>query len=408
MTLWMIEPCEPLIIRDGRPFDRQPGVLAVSLPFPFPSTTAGAARSRAGTDDQGSFSVEGTEALNSLREISIRGPLLFEVDQERAFKQSLLVPAPGDALLLESKEHSGQVDCRRLIPLTAFPGSLTDAPKNTSTGRELLPVGPVPATSAKPAKQQPAFWRWCHFERWLRDPEHMDKQVFAKGVPGISALPVEQRVHVALERGMMVALEGALFETRGLEFTSASDAPTDRGRTRRLALLLDVTEPGQYHIRPGLDCLGAERRLANWQEGDVTLPACPDSLRQQIVREGYCRLILLTPACFKQGYLPDFLQQESKGIQAEVQAAVVQRPQVISGWDMEYRRPRPTRRLVPAGSVYFLRLHGELAAIEQWIERTWMHSISDDTQDRRDGFGLAVLGSWSGERVDMEIAKEEA
>jgi CRISPR-associated protein Cmr3 len=59
-------------------------------------------------------------------------------------------------------------------------------------------------------------------------------------------------------------------------------------------------------------------------------------------------------------------------------------------------RPKPSRRLVPAGSVYFLKLDGSDAAIDQFIDATWLQAISDDEQDRRDGFGLALFGAWDG------------
>ena len=39
MTIWLVEPRDPLIVREGRPFGPDPGAWATSLPFPFPSTT---------------------------------------------------------------------------------------------------------------------------------------------------------------------------------------------------------------------------------------------------------------------------------------------------------------------------------------------------------------------------------
>ncbi len=79
-------------------------------------------------------------------------------------------------------------------------------------------------------------------------------------------------------------------------------------------------------------------------------------------------------------------------------AAVVGRPLAVSGWDLKGGKPKPSRRAVPAGSVYFLRFpegwgEGEVRA---WAERAWFQNLSDGEQDRRDGFGLAVLGVWEG------------
>ena len=52
---WIIEPHDPLIVRDGRPFGPNPSAQAISLSFPFPSTTTGGVRSRAGLKGDGTF-----------------------------------------------------------------------------------------------------------------------------------------------------------------------------------------------------------------------------------------------------------------------------------------------------------------------------------------------------------------
>lgn len=404
MTIWIIEPREPLIVRDGRPFDRQPGVLAVSLPFPFPSTTAGAARTRAGSEN-GIFVSK--DNLSALKRIQIRGPLLAELD-ENSHQQQLLVPAPGDALLLG---EGNPLRLKQLVPLRLFEGAQMQEFRGEH--KELAPVGLTPYEPEKPAKQPPAFWYWGRFKQWLLQPEQLDNRLFLREELGIPSLPQEQRVHIALERGMMVAQEGALFETRGLEFTTQTD---HLAKTRRLALWLDVEQHKDHSIDPGLDCLGAERRLVMWQKSTCNVPGCPGELSERIAQARACRLILLTPAYFRDGYLPDPSSLEHAGVKPTLQAALVQRPQVISGWDMERGKIRPTRRLAPAGSVYFLKFEGlpDGDNIRKWIEQTWMHCLSEDdtanhdNQYIRDGFGLAVLGTWSGEPQEMGIKENKA
>jgi CRISPR-associated protein Cmr3 len=76
----------------------------------------------------------------------------------------------------------------------------------------------------------------------------------------------------------------------------------------------------------------------------------------------------------------------------------------VSGWDFEINKPKPTRRLTPAGTTLFLKLDGDEDAIRRWIEATWMCCVSDEEQDRRDGFGLAVLGVWDGKLQPMEVS----
>jgi CRISPR-associated protein Cmr3 len=397
MSIWIIEPREPLIVRDGRPFNRQPGVMANTLPFPFPSTTAGAARSRAGSED-GLFTAYSD--LTTLLTIPVRGPLLVEFIDDDHWR--LLVPAPGDALLLEDDKL---LRCQRLQPVVP-PADARTAPfrrngeKNNAD--QLLPIGPATYNPAKPAKRQPAFWRWNKFEEWLLKPEQkLAGGLFAREELGIQSLPQEERIHVALERDMMVAREGGLFETRGLEFTNQPGEEINQAR--RLALWLAVAPHETYNIQEGLDNLGGERRLVSWKLGNQELPQCSAELRKQILQDRACRLILLTPAYFRQGYLPDIEHLTYRSAKPLLRAALVQRPQVVSGWDINSHKEKPTRRLAPAGSVFFLEFpdQASLEDIEQWINQFWMNTIGDNAQDCLDGFGLAVPGTWDGEPKPM-------
>lgn len=80
------------------------------------------------------------------------------------------------------------------------------------------------------------------------------------------------------------------------------------------------------------------------------------------------------------------------------------RPLVVSGWDLKANRPKPSRRAVPMGSVYFLRFpegwDGD--RIARWLEEVWFQNLSDEEQDRKDGFGLAAVGLWDGALLEWE------
>ena len=55
------------------------------------------------------------------------------------------------------------------------------------------------------------------------------------------------------------------------------------------------------------------------------------------------------------------------------------------------RGPKPVKRMVPAGGVYFFEvIHGTASD----LAHRWLLSVSDGDQDRRDGFGLAAWGTW--------------
>lgn len=116
-------------------------------------------------------------------------------------------------------------------------------------------------------------------------------------------------------------------------------------------------------------------------------------------------MILTTPGYFSGGWRPSAttLNAGIAELNVEIVGAVVPRPVVVSGWDFENDKAKPTRRLVPAGSVYFLKLSGPEAARAEWIKSVWSSPVTDDEQSRRDGFGCALLGAWNGQPVPMEV-----
>jgi len=377
MPTWIIEPRDPLIVRDGRPFGPTPGARAASLPFPFPSTVAGAVRTQAGRDTNGVFD---KQRIEEVKKITVSGPLLVELNEVNAIRR-WLIPAPSDALLLDlDPPLKGRAICKRLVPLCLPPGAQTNLPNG------LKPVGLTCPTPCKPVRG-PRFWSWDRFSQWLISPQEAEVTLAEMGHDG----PVpEQRTHVRIDPNTSTAEEGALFQTHGLEFTQYA--------RQRLALAV-ITD---RVLHPNLTPLAGERRLVSWRQSRETPPACPAEVRDAIKQNAACRVVLLTPAHFVQGHYPDWLLQPHAGVSPVLVAMAVQRARVVSGWDLEWERPKPTRRLAPAGTVLFLQLQGDPAAIVQWVDGLWMQCVSDAEQDRRDGFGLAVLGTWSGALEEME------
>jgi len=380
MPTWIIEPRDPLIVRDGRPFNADPGVRAASVPFPFPSTTTGGVRQRAGLDQEGRFD---KRRIAEVKALAVRGPLLVEIDADDTLHW--YAPAPADALLLGGA-HEGRVKIHCLAPLVPTAGSATSLPP------DLLPVGLVQRTKGKPSSDAPQFWYWKQFEAWLTAPAD---QICAPDELGLKGLPRDTRTHVSIADNARTASEGALFQTIGLVFT-------DKER-RRLGLGV-VTATAFHHFEGGLAPLAGERRLVTWRQREEPLPACPPALRTAIVAHGACRVVLLTPAFFADGSRPGPLLAPSHGVTPRLLAGCVPRAQVVSGWDLERGQPKPTRRLAPAGSVYFLTLEGTADARAAWVDAHWMACVSDEREEfsaGRDGFGLLALGVWDGKLRQM-------
>ncbi|NPA76847.1 MAG: type III-B CRISPR module-associated protein Cmr3 [Candidatus Diapherotrites archaeon] len=389
MKLWLIEPRDPLIFRDGRPFNATPGARAVTLPFPYPSTLAGVIRTRAGWTTKG-FAVSRVEELKRL---AVRGPFLVELTQEGNLGKWLF-PAPADALLLKSKSKS----LARRVWLR--PVRLPAGVQTKALEEDLLPVSANPAVTEKPYVPAPRFWEWEYLQEWLTSPHPKESEV-SPGALGLKELPREERIHVHINTKTGTALEKHLFQTVGLSFVQAVENGQPAFRNARFFALAITTEAD---FQAGVGFVGGERRIAEWRPANGELPHPPAKLKETIVKTGYARLMLVTPGHFQKGYLPSWLKDAVPGLNITVIAAALpQRPQVVSGWDFEKSHPKPSRRLVPAGSVYFLKLEGNESARKDFVERLWLAPISDAEQDRLDGFGLALVGAWDGLVDELEV-----
>lgn len=192
----LIEPRDPLIVRDGRPFGNTPGARARSQPFPLPQTLAGAYRARRGMLEGLSF----PEDADRVRAWEVRGPLLTE---EREGSWRIFVPRPLDALRIGHTVYP-------LRPLKTPEGAGTNLPG----GLELVGLAD-PSLRDKPTPLKP-FWSWASFERWLLGASPSELEGFSpEEHPG----PVpEARTHVSLDPDRGSAREGFLFQTSGLEF----------------------------------------------------------------------------------------------------------------------------------------------------------------------------------------------
>jgi len=388
MSVWLIQPRDPLIFRDGKPFNATPGARAQSLPFPYPSTLAGGVRTRVGRDASGKFD---SQQIDYLLHRSIRGPLLVALDENRKLVEWYF-PAPADSLIVEVDDKS-QGQRYWALPV--------DLPAGAATNLEQgLPVSVNPVVKQKPHVKAPRFWNWEIMQAWLEHPGTNAALVDLSKI-GIAGLTPESRVHVRIDAETGTASERFLFQTSGLEFSTTRQDGNQKALSKFQQYALAVETDAD--LAPGVDFLGGERRVVHWTHSNETLPACPDEIRKAIASQKHCRLLLTTPAIFAQGYLPKWVCQNTPGLKVAIVAAAVPRYRAVSGWDAQKGTQKASRRMAPAGSVYFLSLEGDEPAIQQFIDSVWMNTVSDDEQDRRDGFGLALLGVWDGVVKPLEV-----
>lgn len=367
---YLIEGLAPLVFRSGKPFGAQAG--ADGAAFPPPSSLAGLLRTLSADQSGETFT-------DQLKAIATAGPLLAWRD--RGGKLTPLLPRPADALYLRDEDDLVQVLRLALGPLPAGCGCDLD--------ERLLPVQMERPLRGKPVAG-PQYWPLDALESWLAG----ENLTFAKlQESGLSTLQAEERTHVALDDTTLASDAGRLFQTGGIDLAPLR---VDAGWAERDLVFLARTE---RLLDPTLATFGGERRLSRLRPaGGWPCPAA--NLEEQIGSAAGLKLTLTTPAIFKAGHLPGWLDATSltgsppscPDLKLRLRAAAVERWLPLSGWDLKENKARAMRKAVAAGSVYWFEIQEEAPA--GFLDKFWLTPISDHPQDRLDGFGLAIPAPW--------------
>ena len=359
-----LEPLAPVIVRSGRPFDGQAG--PDSARFPPPSTVAGCLRTAWARETGQDFGPH-------LRDLAVAGPLLLDRNNQ------VLVPKPADARYFGSDPAAS---CKRAEPRSFDAGCDADLPKG------LAPVQLTQPQDGKPGTGPP-WWSLADLLDFRCGKDSALAELKKRGwSPGAG----DRRTHVAISRERGAAEEGRLFQTEGLVLAGKTGDAADGG----LRLLARVDEP----LGLALAHLGGERRLTALEPQDPSIwPAPRPGWLQAIVDVRGLSLTLVTPGNFTAGYRPGWLDEKligsppaAPGLTLRLCAAATESWQPHSGWDLAAGQPRRTRKLAPAGSTYWFEILD--GADEETLGSLWLANVSDERQDRLDGFGLALPSAW--------------
>lgn len=365
-----IAPLDVLFLRGNQLFGA-PGSYGESLMPPWPSVAAGAIRSRILADagiDLAAFG-KGQQPHPELGTPTKPGSFVlqaFHVARQQDNKQVEMLLAPPADLALHDEGNS--VRAQRLTP-TALPKLDTSGP---------LPL--LPVLAQKDRSKAASGW-WLRQDGWQKylNGHTPDGSDFVKTSDLWS---MDERVGVGLSEGTRSAEDGKLFTSRAV------------------ALKKDVgfvaTVAGAQLPDGGLLRLGGDGRAASIGPADMAWPQ-PDV--ERIAREGRCRIVLTSPGLFTQGWLPNgFTAADGSyrfdlhGVQGRLVAASVARSEVVSGWDLAQRQPKPAQRIAPTGSVYWLDgLHASPDALRKLAAAGLWSEPCEDVHRRAEGFNRFSL-----------------
>ena len=363
---YRISPVDPLISRDARQFGA--GSPMHSMNWLSNTLIAGAVRTVLWKNSEEPDSIE---TMKALKIATVKGifPLL---------EGKMYFPRPLDIIKSEKSIY-------QIKPCEIPEGCGANMPLDG-----LLPSMPDAEEDFKPEKLN-AFWEKDLMIKWLKDGKNDFSLDEGRTLP---APPQDERVHACIDRRTGTAVDGMLFSTRGLDFIR-KESSGKRFVQEQISIDVKGCELPEKFTAP----LGGERRLAEFEisEGDENLWQYPKELPECFGER--LRLILAAPAIFAKGWLPDWIDESTltgeipnTSVTVKLVSAVTERWQPVSGWGYERGKtgPKPMRRAVPAGSVYFFRVtSGTLEAKDIWLK-----SICTDEQNINDGFGLVLPGQW--------------
>lgn len=384
MTYYLIEPKDPLIIRASRPFEAITDEQAAR--FPPPSTVAGALRNLCARSNK--------LALNeALLSIAVTGPLAikFPIDGKPPSEADILVPKPADAQYFSATEISEDgTSCVTLVRLQ--PQALSED-EGCDLPDGLQPVMAEAQPRGKPVSG-PAWWALTDLMRWRkRDNTLTFAEVQTHGWKHSSA---DIRTHIEMDNKKRVSADGQIFQTAGLTLwdKATEDTALPSHKIGLIAGIAKRISTDAEHPKSMMN-LGGERRLAAVSACNVW-PKRPKDLSEEIIAKRGLSLTFVTPAIFKHGWLPDWIDASTligtppnqPSLTLRLVSAVLEPWLPQSGWDLARNQPRATQKMIPAGAVYWFEILSE--PLSEEVDALWMSHLGDDEQNNRNGFNLVL------------------
>lgn len=358
-----IEPLDVMLFRDGKPFSAGEDVIAASIFPPSPSTFYGAIRTMILTQQNFAFQTRGQiknkqnfiNQIDSLtKDLCIIGPFIADESYFEYF------PLPKDVIQIKGEDKYAQLK----------PSSLLNLKSDLSTN---------------------PLWIKTRYDEYIEEGKgfisdsELKRYLEGKGV----SQPIEpdeifqreDRVGIKKSSSTKTTEEGFFYIVEYIRLNSQNGFS---GFTLDIESNTELPEEGFLR-------LGGEARGASYKK----IPDrawSDDAIKEMVNKTRLFKLYLLTPSIFNEGWIAEWmLKGEKDGLRFRLVSACVGKPIHIGGFDIVEDKPKPMRKAVPAGSVYFFELvDGEVGELFKAFQ---FKSISDEKQN--EGFGITLVGGWS-------------
>ncbi len=360
-----IDPLDTLFFRDGKPFNMGDDTWADAVFPPFPSVIYGALRSAYFAEHIDELG-KAADKEDPTKDLIIRG-IYIRIGED------VYVPLPLDCV--KTKEWGNN--------------------KNNDNKNKVFSLSPI---------KNHNLTSTCPTEFVLKPKEDKEVENEPNGLIRISMLKKhlsqseddfsiqklddyvlsEPKIGIAIDSMTGSSEEGKLYRVDMKRLGNKSGV--------LISLIVDFK--GINLSEKGLIKLGGEGKAVSYEKCSKDL-----SIDVIIPTENRFKIYLSTPAIFKKGWLPEWIDEktligEYSGLKLKLITTAIGKPIHIGGFDMKKRKPKPMYKAVPAGSVYYFKIIK--GAVQDVIDAFHGKSISDYYKEQ--GFGIAYVGKIMGGR----------
>ncbi len=399
MKQLFIRPLDTQFYRSGLPFDAGHDSEVTSIFPPFPRTLYGAIRTQG---------LAATGVLNDINRwpseygtptehgsLSVKGPIIARLRGD-SFMNSLFLPFPSDLVMQKADEL-----LRFITPVD--PASNTQGWSGASNPVPLTLLGQTGLDEVEGLADE-FFLPFGFLVRYLTGAlRNIRKRNLADGLKK-SLVVNEERIGISRDRVSKTATTGMLYKVSHSRFVDKKE---------KTGFWMAVEKHADDFPSQGILQLGGESRAAAFQ----TLPEDTNKwweiARQQVIDQiaatGRFKAYLVTPALFQKGWLPDVcdnigmlpLSANGRNVPFQLTGFCCGRPPMVGGWDIQKKAPKPIKKAIPQGSVFFFKETGweNLDAVDRRaMVETLFNKYNFESwctgDSEKEGFGISLIGGW--------------
>lgn len=317
---YSLDAVDTFFFRNAGPFDSGINFHSVSMFPPLPSVYAGAIHNATGT---------------RARDITIKfNGVMVE--------QKIMFPIPLDTIVIKSYKSEGSH-----FSNTVYQSELLQL-VHTLTSSGETPYSLMPKRQQTIKEKEPSSGGYINIKELNRYLQGMSSSVKSHALADF----IQKEPHIGIQ------IDAFTSQTeQGKWYATERIRPVNE-KNQSCRLIVEVE--GVNLKKPIVLKLGGESKVASMipvtKQWDVHSPSSNSQ---------YFKLYLATPAIFKKGWIPWWIDEETKEgyftyrkkkIRVRLISAAIGRPIAAGGFGVKQEKPRELRLAVPAGSVYFFQI----------------------------------------------------